>query len=364
MAERWSEAQDVKLRALYAAGAPIRQVARELGRSEDAAVARRRALGIAPRRMPRPWSPREELLLRSALAAGIPIRILAARLERSPAELRARRRQLGLPTPPAGRRYTPLEETLLRDGLANGSSWSELARRLNRTRGAARAHADALGLIAPERRRYWTALEDAVLRDGYAEGLTCAEIAGGLPDRTEGAVAARARKLGLATYARRWSRAEDARLRALAARCPPAQLARMLGRTPEAIRRRARRLAVALRAPSDPGGGGRWTPAEDELLRLHANQNPALLMVQLRRSDGAIARRLQKLELRQQRHRSPHHPAPSIGGLTPGEWQLVERELSPVSARKTLALARRLERSPQSLRALAARRGTAGAGGP
>ena len=51
--------------------------------------------------------------------------------------------------------------------------------------------------------------------------------------------------------------------------------ARALGRTPEAVRRRARRLGLATpRQPEVTRAGARWTPDEDELLRLHAALNP------------------------------------------------------------------------------------------
>jgi hypothetical protein len=50
------------------------------------------------------------------------------------------------------------------------------------------------------------AWEDAIVRDGYASALPCAEIARQLPQRSAASVAAaHARRLGLVSYARRWS---------------------------------------------------------------------------------------------------------------------------------------------------------------
>ena len=54
-----------------------------------------------------------------------------------------------------------------------------------------------------------------MIRDGYTSALPYAEIARQLPHRTTASVAARARKLGLISYARRWSIHDDQRLIAL-----------------------------------------------------------------------------------------------------------------------------------------------------
>ncbi|MGI8623562.1 MAG: hypothetical protein ACR2NB_08755 [Solirubrobacteraceae bacterium] len=352
MAPHWSTVEDARLRRLYATGAPVAAIASQLGRSGDAVVARRELLGIAPRRVPRPWSGLEDQLLRSALEARVPGGALATRLGRSVDQVSARRRQLGLQTP-AARRYSPAEDVLLREQWAAGRRVDELAHRLRRSPDAVRVHADALGLHRPARRHRWSAAEDAALRDGYADGRTCQHIANSLSGRTARAVAARARKLGLTTYARGWTGTDDARLRELAARGSPAEIARALGRTPEAVRRRARALRLTLQPRSSAARtGARWSPNEDALLRLHAGLNPAALAAHLGRSDQAVVARLRRLGLRDGRRRSPHHPAPTTGGLTPGEWRLVDRELRRTSGRGLLALGRRLERSPGALRKL------------
>jgi hypothetical protein len=149
-----------------------------------------------------------------------------------------------------------------------------------------------------------------VLRDGYTSALPCAEIARQLPERTATSVAARARKLGLISYARRWSTDDDQRLMRLTARGTALEeVAQRLGRTPEAIRRRASRLALEPPAPaSAPRRARRWTREEDELLRLHHALNPGRLAELLGRSDGAVCRRLCAIGLRARAQRSPHHP--------------------------------------------------------
>ena len=283
----------------------------------------------------------------------MPTSVLASRLDRSVHQIVTRRHGLGL-TRPSAQRYTSGENALLRAAWTTGAQVDELAHRLGRSPGAVQAHAEALGLHRPVRRRRWTVAEDVVIRNGYADGFTCRRIAAGLPGRTPDAVAARARKLGLSTYGRAWTPLEDHRLRRLTPQRSPTEIARALGRTPEAVRRRMRRFGLASGASSTPPyAGARWTAADDALLRLHAGVNPGVLAERLGRSDVAVVARLRQLGLRDGRHRSPHHPAATHGGLTAGERRLVERELADTPGRGLLALARRLDRSPASIRDLA-----------
>jgi hypothetical protein len=117
-----------------------------------------------------------------------------------------------------------------------------------------------------------------------------------------------------------------------------------LGRTPDALRRRAQKLQTALAEDAiPPRSGTPWTVEEEELLHLHAGLNPAALGRLLGRSDRAITTRLMKLGLRSGRERSPHHRTPRLGGLTPGEQALLERELDGGNPRRVLIIARRLE---------------------
>jgi hypothetical protein len=206
---------------------------------------------------------------------------------------------------------------------------------------ALRLRARQLGLHRPTPRRRWSASEDAIVRDGYASGLSCDEVAAELAQRTPTAVAARARRLGLATYGRRWTAEDDARLRRILALRSVDHAARLLGRTPEGVRRRGRRLGLAAPRQAEAAPAGtRWTEDEDELLRLHA----AVLATLLKRSDHAVVSRLRRLGLRTGRWRSPHHPSPSNGGLTPGERALVERELRDRGGRAVPSLEGRIRR--------------------
>ena len=347
MATRWSTAEDQQLRQLYADQLPVEQIVGRLARSPDAVVARRQALGIAPRRRSRPWSPREQALLRAAAASGLPASLVAQRLGRPTEQIRARRRTLVAPPPPA-RPYLAHEDEAIRVCLAERGDLGALGRRLGRSPDAVRLHAQQLGIYRPTPRRRWTDWEDALIRDGYTSALGCAQIARQLPHRSAASVPARASKLGLATYARRWSIQDDQRLAQLTARGATLEdVAQRLGRTPEALRRRAARLGAKPPRPAPaPRRARHWTGEEDELLRLHHALNPARLAELLGRSDAAVCRRLCALGLRASAQRSPHHPVSRRDGLpTPGERAVIERALAHATPRRRVTILRRLDYS-------------------
>lgn len=365
MAQRWSRAEDRVLCQRYPQGVPIRAIAQQLGRSENAVSERRRTLDLPARPRQRAWSPREDQLLRAASTAGLPAAALASRLDRAPEQVRRRRRTL-LGGAPGPRAFTPAEDEAIRacwqrhrsrrrDGSEDVGQLQQLARELGRSPGSMRLRAQKLGLHRPAGRRRWRAYEDALVRDGYERGVTCAQIAAELPGRTASAIAARAAKLGVATYARSWTPSDDRALRALARQGVELErAAQMLARTPEALRARARKLALAPpRSRRSHQASRRWTPAQDEQLRLHAGVNPATLAELFDRSPEAVTQRLRRLGLREARERSPHHPARARNGLTPGERATVARELRTGGPRRQLALARRLGRQPADIRALA-----------
>jgi len=343
VASRWSAEADDLLRTLYCAGVPVREIARRVGRSEDAVTERRRTLRLAPRPRSQPWSAAEDELLRAAAAAGLPATTLAQRLKRPADQVRRRRAWLvgGGASP---RRYSPAEEDAMRDCWATGGDVAALAGAMGRSPAALRLHAESLGLHRPAARRRWQPAEDELVRDGYDQGLTCAEIARHLPGRTPTAVAARAAKLGAATYARAWTPREELVLRQLTRDgFNLERAAQLLGRTPEAIRARTRKLGLSpLHSNGAARQGSRWTTEDDDLLRLHAALNPAALAELLDRSPEAVTQRLRRLGLRRGAERSPHHSLPASNGLTPGERATLKRELAVGGARRRVALAQRL----------------------
>ncbi len=309
MAPRWNTIEDRLLGQLYGERLPVEQIAARLGRTPDAVVARRHALGIAARQRSRPWSTDEVTLLRAATAAGFPASFLSRQLGRSREQVRAQRRALVSPKARA-RPYLTQEDEAIRRCLLEGGDLAVLAGRLGRSPDAVRLHAHQLGFHRRPARPRWTEWEDAVIREGYTSAQPCIEIARQLPHRSLGSVTARARRLGLATYARRWSAQDDQRLTRLTAEGTSLEsLAQRLGRTPEALRRRAARLGTRPPAPAPaPRQARRWSEQEDELLRLHHALNPARLGQLLGRSDRAVCRRIRSLGLRDRAQRSPHHP--------------------------------------------------------
>jgi len=342
MARRWTAPDDAQLARLYRGGVAVVDIAARLGRSTDSVNARRRQLGLAARRAQAAWSEREDAVLAAASRAGVPAWVVADRIGRPVGQIRWRRRALGLSGAPA-HAYSEADDAAIRAAYTGGADLQELAIRLGRSTGALRLRATKLGLHPVQPRARWSIGEDAAVRDGYDSGLSCREIARELPGRTTAAVAARAGKLGLATHGRRWTAADDERLRGLAARHALDELSRRLGRTPDAVRQRAAKLGLVLQEERRrPRGAARWTPAEDEFLRLHAGMNPGVLGRLLGRSDRAVTIRLSKLGLRAGRERSPHHAVPRLGDLTPGERALIARELRPGNPRRLFILAGRL----------------------
>lgn len=347
----WRPSEDALLIRLYARGRPRKEIAARLGRSVDAIDARRRTLGCKARAPRRAWQSGEDELLQRARTAGIPTTELAPRLGRSVEAVRLRQRQLGL-SRPAARPYGADDDETLRERWNGGAELAQLAPELGRSVDALRLRARQLGLSSPPPRRRWRPEDDRLLREGYAHGLTCAAIAETLlPERTTGAIAARAALLGLAVHGRLWSAHDERELAALASRrVPLEQAARRLQRTPEAIRRRARTLGLAPLAPErHTSEKRRWRADEDELLRRTPAADLALLSRRLGRSDHAIRRRMATLELRAGRERSPHRAPEQRTTLTVGERRLVLSALETAGG-KLLTLSRRLGQPPGELR--------------
>jgi hypothetical protein len=351
VAARWRREDDALLERLYGEGEPLRRIAERLGRSEDAVVARRRALAIA--RRDGGWSAPQDALIRAAAHGGLPASAVAAAMGIAADRVRRRRARL-VGARKAAPRYHAAEDAAIVQALNEGADLNALGERLGRSPEALRLRARKLGVHDPPGRRRWSAAEDEALRAGYREGQSCQQIAeriGG--DRSVAAVVARARKLGLSTYGRCWSPDDDERLRVLVqARVAIDAAALMLVRTPEAVRQRARRLgltppptAVRRRA------GEPWTARDDALLHAHHAAHPIALAATLGRSDHAVHARMRALEIVAQRQRTSHHPVPPLRELSPGERALLSRELlaDPQPAR-VLAVARRLGRPPAAIR--------------
>lgn len=351
MSARWRSEDDALLKRLYGEGEPVRRIAERLGRSEDAIVARRRALAIA--RRDSGWSASQDALILAAARGGLSASAVAGAMGIGADRVRRRRARL-VGTRTAAPRYDAAADAAIVDALAAGADLGALGERLGRSPEALRLRARKLGVHDPPARPRWTPAEDDALRAGYRDGHSCQQIAERIGrDRSVAAVAARARKLGLSTYGRSWSAGDDERLRVLVqSRMALDAAALTLMRTPEAVRQRARKLGLAPPPTVARGRTGEpWTAREDAVLHAYHAAHPIALATALGRSDSAVHARMRALAIIAQRQRTPHHPVPRLRELSPGELAVLSRELlvDPEPAR-VLAVARRLGRSPAAIR--------------
>lgn len=346
MAPRWTPADDAALRTWYGEYVPLPEIGRRLGRPKGAVHARRITLGLPARRRPWPWPPERDAELLAAARAGEPAAAVARRLRLPPDAVSRHRRRHGLGRPPRAR-WTPADDARVRNAADDRSALAALAARLARSESAVVARAArtlARHGTPPPRPARWADHEDDLLRQGYAACMTCATIAAELlPGRSSRAVSARALRLGLTTYGRRWTLAEDAALRAMAARgTTPATIARTLTRTASAVRRRANRLGLTLHdagRPREP-----WSVEEDALLRQWHTLEPGRLALLLGRGDGSVRARIRALGLTP--NGSPHYQPPATNALTPSQRRLLIRYSQPITTRRLLTLAERLGRDP------------------
>ena len=351
MARRWTAAEDDLLLELYLAGIPRERIARQLARSSDAIDARRRYLSRPARTIPpRRWTQTEDAFLRAAAAARIPSSEIAIRLDRTAYAVRRRREIIGV-AGPRSRLYSAHDDALIADAIKQCRPLAALASQLGRSEGALRLHAKQLGLLKSPRRRRWSANDDQQLRSGYISGLSIEQIKQHLlPERSKGAIVARAHLLGLAEHGRRWTPQHDEKLSLLVPLgLSSTYIARQLGRTEDAITKRCRLLGLHAPAPDPPQRRGAWTAEEDELLRARISEPIGALGPALRRSRASIRRRRRILGLPVQA-RSQHHPL-SAGPLHAQE-RTVTDEL-PLTPRRALAVAKRLRMPLSEVRRLA-----------
>lgn len=354
MSRRWSPVDDALLIEFYAQGLPRRQIGKRLARTPDAIDVRRRALG-QPRRTPppSPWSEAEDRFLVAASAGRVPAAEIAERLGRSRHAIRQRRSALGL-TRPVSRRYSSDEDGRIASALARGSSLALIAAELGRSEQALHLRAKALGLVERSTQRArWRPDEDVHLRTGYESGLSAKMIHETLlPARRPSAIVARARLLGLPTYARRWSPDEDEQLKLLVRGLLPLDtVATVLHRSRESIVKRCHVHGLPTPSRETAGRHQPWRSHEDELLRRNHHRDTLSLARLTGRSEAAIRRRRKLLGLVPP-PRSQHHAPVSAKTVLLGKRRRIEREgrLTPT---RLLAASRRLDLPLHDLRKLA-----------
>lgn len=213
------------------------------------------------------------------------------------------------------RRWTPADDELLLELYAAGVPREQLGRRLGRSVDAIDARRRLLDRPARSRSpRPWSETEERFLRAAAEAGVPGAEIARRL-GRTAAAVRRRRELLG-ATRPRpsRYTPADDALIAAaVAAGSPLAPVAARLGRSEGAVRLRARSLGLVA-----AGTRRRWTSAEDEALRdayAAGRSTRAIRELLPGRTAGAIVARAHLLGLAEHARRWSDDDDRALGGL-------------------------------------------------
>lgn len=253
-ARRWNKAELARLVAL-AHSATAAQAAEHLGRSVPSVKARAARLGLVFCRPSDPhlWSQVDEELL-SRLAPTHTVHQLAVRLGRSELAVAGKAKRLGVRYKRADQcAYPPWTENdlaLLR-AAAGEQSAQAVAARLGRTVPAVRRKAFAIGVRLVARgarnRKYLRAEHYELMRRTAGE-LTAAELA----ERTgveRHTIYKAARRLGIElrpAHGRPWTERELQQLRWYAGHKSAAFIARRLGRTQAAVHARCRMLGLLL----------------------------------------------------------------------------------------------------------------------
>jgi hypothetical protein len=251
---RWTKAEE-RLLAQSLKGprrrSATRELGKQLGRSQTAVEAHRRAKFGRVQRTPRSWIRREERLLGTRTDDEVGRLIGRAR-----SVVAMRRYRLGIPSTVSRRPWTPAEDRLL--GTASDEA---LSRKLGRSRTSISGRRCKLGIARFPRPGAWTPEEDRLL--GTAPDRKLARRLG----RTLTSVQVRRRIKKMPSVwptAIPWSAREDA----LLGTQPDAEVARVLGRGLAGVRRRRMLLHIRLKQWTNvlKGNIRKWTSAEVRLL--------------------------------------------------------------------------------------------------
>ena len=260
----WEPWEDAQLRAGYARGVPLVQLAALIGRPLSGLSSRASLLGLKHPSHPCDWSNEEATRALELAATGM--RYVAI-IEQLSAEGHPRRSKAGFGSHVRklgygrgwGRRWTVEEDALLSHAYASGTSLTPLTARLSRTRCSVRWRAQSLGLQGahPQRDGFrggpvWSDSDLAVLRAEY--GITPTRTLAAKLGRKLAAVYTRANVLGLRhPFMRDFTSEDDA---AIAAAwhdgTPLAELARSQGRDIAVLSKHAIRIGLAFNDPARP----------------------------------------------------------------------------------------------------------------
>lgn len=251
----WTDWENAELARRYG-GEPTSEVAARLGRSPAAVYARAGALGLTEGNAP-PYSGWEIAQIRAAYARGVPVAQVAVLIARPVCGIATVASRLGLRHAAAPADWSPAEAERALALAAGGMRYRAIAARLAAegfpARSAVAVGAALRGLgYGRGWGRPWTAEEDALLRLAYAEGRSLTPLRERL-GRTPHSIRWRTGGLGLAgTHARPngfrterdWTEEELAALHRGYGRVPTRELAASLGRALRAVYSRAHGLGL------------------------------------------------------------------------------------------------------------------------
>ncbi|MDR3510673.1 MAG: hypothetical protein P4L73_03505 [Caulobacteraceae bacterium] len=278
-APNWSGWEDAQLRAGYAQGVAVPQIAALIGRSVAATFCRASGLGVRHRNLAPGWTPAELDRALELAHEGRQYPVIAKMLAaegfppRTKAGLNPQLKALGYRRG-WGRPWTPDEDAVLRQAYAQGDSLTPLQAIFGRDANSIRSRASVIGLRKTHARPggwrvgpVWSAEEEDMLRTLYGTmpGKQLAERMG----RPLRAIYTRACCLGLKhPWMRAFTEDEDLAIRIAWARgLSQTDLARALHRDVTVVSKRAIALGHAFSDPSRP-------PAPRTLAR---NRGPATL---------------------------------------------------------------------------------------
>lgn len=280
--------EDAQIRAGYASGVPVSQIAALIGRPFLGVRSRAYDLGVRHAASPPGWS--EEEVGRALELAHGGARYLAI-IDTLVDEGFPRRSKIGFGLKLRalgygrgwGRAWTDDEDELLRRAYAAGDSLTPVLERLGRTRSSIRWRVEHIGLQGSHARRdgfrqgpVWSAEDDERLRAEYGK-VSTPDLAVAL-GRKPTAVLQRAATLGIKHGYIRMFTPDERRAIGIAWRrgLSLTDLAAALGRDPAVVGKQAARLGLSLTSPDRPvrprrgPRNGRVSPSLAEILALEA----------------------------------------------------------------------------------------------
>ena len=276
----YDEWEDAQIRAGYASGVPVGQIATLIGRSLIGVRCRASALGVRHPSQPPTWTDDEATRALELAEEGHRYLSIIERLvdegfpRRTKNGFGQRLRILGYGRG-WGRRWLPEEDEMLRRAYSTGASLTPVRTRLGRSNCSIRWRAGELGLQGTHRHRdgfrqgpVWSAEEDAELRASYGK-IPSKDLAERL-GRKLSAVLQRAAQLGVKHGYIRMFTADERRAIGIAWRrgLSMTDLAQATARDVAVISKQAIRLGLSFSDPARPARGPRTPRARRQALSL------------------------------------------------------------------------------------------------